>query len=75
MTFDCATVGLACDLQANSGFGAALTSGDFNGDGRYDLAIGMEYYDFPNASNAGAVQVIYGGPNGLAPLTGFAPQH
>jgi FG-GAP repeat len=43
-------------------FGGALAAGDFNGDGRADLAVGAEGED--NA--AGAVQVLYGSPTGLA---------
>ncbi len=46
------------------GFGSALTTGDFDGDGRDDLAIGVPYEDISNGdatiTNAGAVNVIYG---------------
>jgi hypothetical protein len=43
-------------------FGAALASGDFNGDGRDDLAIGVPGED----SDQGAVNVIYGSATGLS---------
>ena len=40
--------------------------GDFNGDGRDDLAVGVVGEDLGGASNAGAVNVLYGGPGGLS---------
>ena len=49
------------DPQANDEFGASLASGDFNGDGRADLAIGVP----GEAGRKGAVNVIYGSPLGL----------
>jgi hypothetical protein len=48
-------------LQANTGFGAALARGDFNGDTRHDLVIGAPNLDLPGAPNAGAVVTLYGG--------------
>jgi hypothetical protein len=41
-------------------FGAALATGDFNGDGYDDLAIGV-----PNEDGAGAINVVYGSPFSL----------
>lgn len=52
-------------VERGDGFGAALTSDDFDGDGYADLAIGIPYEDIRKAKNAGAVQVLYGGKNGL----------
>lgn len=50
-------------------FGIALGSGDFNGDGRDDLAIGIPFEDLPAGSgdidNAGAVDIFYGAGGGL----------
>ncbi|HWB20930.1 MAG TPA: hypothetical protein VG711_11565 [Phycisphaerales bacterium] len=46
--------------EANDGFGATLAAGDFNGDGRDDLAITV-----PNDGDAGIVQVLYGRSGGL----------
>jgi hypothetical protein len=40
-------------------------SGDFNGDGADDLAISVAGYDVGSQQNAGAVNVIYGGGQGL----------
>ena len=44
--------------------GFALTSGDFDADGRFDLVIGVPGEDDP--TNRGAAVVIYGSPTGLA---------
>ncbi|HSE42161.1 MAG TPA: FG-GAP repeat protein, partial [Acidobacteriota bacterium] len=50
-------------------FGWALTAGDFNGDTIDDLAIGVRSEDYLRGSfpviDTGAVNVIYGSPNGL----------
>lgn len=50
-------------------FGAALASGDFDGDGLDDLAIGVPTEDVPTSAgeiaDAGAVHVLYGSPSGL----------
>ncbi len=40
-------------------------SADFNGDGYHDLAIGAPNEDIGSATDAGAVNVLYGGPTGL----------
>ena len=49
-------------------FGDALAAGDFNNDGFEDLAIGVpgESFGIIRDRSAGAVNVIYGGPAGLA---------
>ena len=47
-------------------FGAALTAGDFDGDGDDDLAIGVPRELVDALENAGVVQVLYGTPAGLA---------
>ena len=41
-------------------FGSALTAGDFNGDGKDDLAIGVPGEDIGECLDAGAVDAIYG---------------
>ncbi len=46
-------------------FGAALASGDFNGDGYDDLAIGVPYEDIGSTQDAGAVTVLYGSNSGV----------
>jgi hypothetical protein len=44
-------------------FGAALTSGDYNGDGRQDLAVGSPWDD-DNGENGGSIEVFYGTATG-----------
>jgi hypothetical protein len=55
---------IANDPAAGDHFGAALTSGDFNGDGFKDLAIGVPLDDV-GATDDGGVNVIYGSATGL----------
>lgn len=61
-------------VERHDQFARALTSGDFNGDGRYDLAVGVPYEtvnDGPDEErSAGAVHVIYGSNSaGLTPAS------
>ncbi|MEO7432360.1 MAG: FG-GAP repeat protein [Dokdonella sp.] len=49
----------AAPAQEGDGFGASITSGDYNGDGELDLAIGVPGHQVGAADGAGAVQVIY----------------
>ncbi|TAH37177.1 MAG: hypothetical protein EYC70_09360 [Planctomycetota bacterium] len=46
-------------------FGAALAAGDFDGNGRDDLAIGVPYDFIAGSASPGAVHVLYGLPAGL----------
>ena len=52
--------------ESLSGFGLALAAGDFNNDGKADLAIGVPFRSLPPLTQAGVVEVIYGSGNGLA---------
>ncbi len=56
--------------EAGDNFGASLSTGDFNGDGRDDLAIGVPFEDVDTGAgtiiDAGAVNVLYGSSNGLS---------
>jgi hypothetical protein len=47
-------------------FGAALAAGDFNGNGRDDLAIGVPQADVSGIIQAGLVQIVYGSATGLS---------
>lgn len=47
-------------------FGTTLAAGDFNGDGRDDLAVGVPEEDLDGLINAGAVNVLYAGTSGLS---------
>lgn len=59
--------GIADVAESNDTFGEALTAGDFNGDGRDDLAIGVPREDIGTIVDAGAVHVVYGTEQGLHP--------
>jgi hypothetical protein len=50
---------------AGERFGAALTAGNFNGDGRHDLTIGAPSATIGGLANVGYVQIVYGAANGL----------
>jgi FG-GAP repeat len=77
--------GVGTPTEAGDLFGTALAAGDFNGDGRDDLAIGAPGEDIaiptPDPTiflttpgqDAGVVTVINGSPRGLS-LTQQAPQ-
>lgn len=56
-------------------FGRSLTSGDYNGDGKGDLAVGIPYEDIGNITNAGAVSVLYGASNALSSIDQFWHQN
>jgi hypothetical protein len=46
-------------------FGSSVAAGDFNGDGRDDLAVGTPDEDIGSVVDAGAVNVLYGSSSGL----------
>ena len=52
--------GFTSEPGDNDLFGSALASGDFDGDGCDDLAIGVPYHNLPGIEQAGAVEVLYG---------------
>lgn len=55
-------------IEILDSFGFSLAANDFNGDGRVDLAIGVLNEDLEGSTtivDAGAVNVLYGGVNGL----------
>lgn len=51
--------------DAGDRFGAALATGDFDGDGYDDVAVGIPFEDVDGRSNAGAVTIIFGTEKGL----------
>jgi hypothetical protein len=63
--------GIGDPAEASDEFGHSLATGDFNNDGRDDLAIGVpgEGVNIVDVPDAGAVQVIYGSASGLSATT------
>lgn len=60
--------------EQNDVFGSSITSGDFNNDGKDDLAIGVQLESVSGVSGAGGVEVIYGSSNGLSATSPLADQ-
>ncbi|WP_158884840.1 FG-GAP-like repeat-containing protein [Amycolatopsis anabasis] len=54
------TPGIGLGMEANDKFGAALATGDFNGDGLADVAIGNPGESVGNLAGAGTVSILYG---------------
>ncbi|MEB3357398.1 MAG: hypothetical protein VKK04_11785, partial [Synechococcales bacterium] len=51
--------------EAFDNFGASLASGDFDGDGFDDLAVGSPEENLAGGQDAGSVNVLYGSTTGL----------
>jgi len=51
--------------EAGDEFGFALAAGDFNGDLRSDLAVGVPYEDISTATDTGTVDVLLGSSTGI----------
>jgi hypothetical protein len=62
--FDQAATGSASDATGDT-FGWSESTGDFNGDGFADLAVGVPFKEVGAATDAGAVSILYGSPSGL----------
>jgi hypothetical protein len=57
--------GLLDRAEKDDEFGRSSTSGDFDGDGFSDLAVGVPYEGTGRLREVGAVNVMYGSPTGL----------
>ena len=53
------------DSQNYDAFASRLQTGDFNGDGFKDLAVGIPYKDLKQKQDVGAVAVYFGSKHGL----------
>ncbi len=67
-TFNLDSPGMAGTASAGDIYGSALTAGDYNGDGRADLAIGVPLNDRFQFVDAGGLGVILGSPTGMTPV-------
>jgi len=61
--------GVRDEAEAGDEFGHALAAGDFDGDGLCDLAVGTPREDVGTVRDAGVLQVLRGGPDGLTGTT------
>src|SRR5215207_1067799 len=59
------STGIFGAAESGDQFGYSLAAGDFNGDGRTDLAVGVPLEDTAGNTNDGGVNVIYGSAGGL----------
>jgi hypothetical protein len=57
--------GVPGTAEHDDAFGAALAKGDFNGDMRFDVAVGVPDESVGGVTLAGAINVLYGSPGGL----------
>lgn len=57
--------GIQDTAEAGDNFGAAVTAGDYNGDGRDDLALGVPKESFSFGTATGCVQIVFGAGGGL----------
>lgn len=58
--------GISSSAEEGDRFGSVLASGDFDGDGFRDLAIGVPWEDLEEVADGGGVHVLYGSRVGLA---------
>jgi hypothetical protein len=63
--FNQASAGIASDPEAGDWFGWSLSTGDYDGDGFTDLAIGVRNESVGTVPGAGVVHVLYGSASGL----------
>jgi len=59
------SAGIADISETGDQFGQSIVSGDFDGDGFSDLAIGVAHESLGSADDCGAVSVLYGSANRL----------
>ena len=52
-------------VEADDHYGYAIASGDFDGNGYFDIAVGVPYESNDTYSHAGAVNILYGSADGF----------
>ena len=60
------STGIEGAAESGDAFGSSVASGDFNGDGFADLAVGVPGEAIGSTRGAGMVSVLYGSASGLA---------
>ncbi|MFJ3716471.1 FG-GAP and VCBS repeat-containing protein [Streptomyces sp. NPDC090057] len=63
------TAGVPGSAEQDDRFGAALTTGDLDGDGRTDLVVGSPGEDDGTLDSSGSLTVLWGGKDGLSSAT------
>ncbi|HEV7757639.1 MAG TPA: FG-GAP repeat protein [Acidimicrobiales bacterium] len=63
--FNQESAGVASDAETGDVFGLTLATGDFDGDGFTDLAVGSRGESVGSVESAGTVTVLYGSATGL----------
>jgi hypothetical protein len=53
-------------VEEDDGFASSLVAGDFDGDGFWDLAVGVGHESLGTTEHAGAVNLLYGSRSGLS---------
>jgi hypothetical protein len=66
------TAGIPGDAEEGDAFGDSLACGDFDGDGRHDLAIGVPGENLGSEFGAGMIEVLPGWSGGLASDLAYA---
>ncbi len=56
------------EAEQNDFFGDVVVTGDFNGDGYDDLAVGLQHEDVGTEQDAGAVNILYGSNSGVTAI-------
>jgi len=69
--FNQASAGMVGGQEEQDEFGRVVAAGDFNGDGRDDLAVGVPWEAIGADACCGAVQVVYGATAGVLGEVGF----
>jgi hypothetical protein len=64
------SVGVVGGAETGDHFGASVDVGDFNGDGFLDIAVGVPTEDLGSTTDAGLVEILWGGPYYLYGIDG-----